>query len=111
MMPTERRDFVEGGCPLCLAYDFSINKTNNPLFNGSASGSRSVGCMFDSRRVQNPGYELDRLLPSLWEYAVGEPGWFVTEAPSLSDATGCIAAMTCRRLLFAPFKTDLSLKF
>ena len=34
----------------------------DPWRNGSASDSRSEGCVFDSRRVQNPGPLLDPFL-------------------------------------------------
>ncbi len=35
-----------------------IPMCSDPWRNGSASDSRSEGCVFDSRRVQNPDYEL-----------------------------------------------------
>ncbi len=38
----------------------SIVICSDPWRNGSASDSRSEGCVFDSRRVQNPDYVLSR---------------------------------------------------
>ncbi len=40
----------------------TVSMCSDPWRNGSASDSRSEGCVFDSRRVQNPDYELSRAL-------------------------------------------------
>ena len=52
MVALGRFDYLE-----CLDFILNISKsltTRDPWRNGSASDSRSEGCVFDSRRVQSP---------------------------------------------------------